>query len=144
MPLDPWMMNTGVSDGASARLTVLQGGLPSLYDPAYPSPSQHQQSLSLSLPPTTATAPPAQRSPVMALNMAPGPSSHHEQDDETAAREPGQAYRAWGGAGSLDPATGVFSRAADHPRIRTAQACEKCRARKAKVRLRPLIPPYTF
>ncbi|KAG2004298.1 hypothetical protein CC2G_002866 [Coprinopsis cinerea AmutBmut pab1-1] len=35
-------------------------------------------------------------------------------------------------AGSLDPATGVFYRTPDHPRLRTAQACEKCRTRKAK------------
>ncbi|TFK24580.1 hypothetical protein FA15DRAFT_756460 [Coprinopsis marcescibilis] len=35
-------------------------------------------------------------------------------------------------AGSLDPATGVFYRTPDHPRLRTAQACEKCRSRKAK------------
>ncbi|KAJ7202089.1 hypothetical protein GGX14DRAFT_544581 [Mycena pura] len=37
-------------------------------------------------------------------------------------------------AGSLDPATGIFYRAPEHPRLRTAQACEKCRTRKAKVR----------
>jgi hypothetical protein len=36
-------------------------------------------------------------------------------------------------AGSLDPATGIFYRTPEHPRLRTAQACEKCRARKAKV-----------
>ncbi|KIK64071.1 hypothetical protein GYMLUDRAFT_83444 [Collybiopsis luxurians FD-317 M1] len=35
-------------------------------------------------------------------------------------------------AGSLDPATGVFYRTPEHPRLRTAQACEKCRTRKAK------------
>ncbi|KAJ6448599.1 hypothetical protein C8R47DRAFT_1230968 [Mycena vitilis] len=35
-------------------------------------------------------------------------------------------------AGSLDPATGIFYRAPEHPRLRTAQACEKCRSRKAK------------
>jgi hypothetical protein len=36
-------------------------------------------------------------------------------------------------AGSLDPTTGIFYRTPEHPRLRTAQACEKCRARKAKV-----------
>ncbi|KAJ7347896.1 hypothetical protein DFH08DRAFT_154610 [Mycena albidolilacea] len=36
-------------------------------------------------------------------------------------------------AGNLDPATGIFYRAPEHPRLRTAQACDKCRARKAKV-----------
>ncbi|KAG6890651.1 hypothetical protein C0992_000221 [Termitomyces sp. T32_za158] len=35
-------------------------------------------------------------------------------------------------AGSLDPATGIFYRSPEHPRLRTAQACEKCRTRKAK------------
>ncbi|KAF9451463.1 hypothetical protein P691DRAFT_838562 [Macrolepiota fuliginosa MF-IS2] len=35
-------------------------------------------------------------------------------------------------AGSLDPATGIFYRTPEHPRLRTAQACEKCRTRKAK------------
>jgi hypothetical protein len=35
--------------------------------------------------------------------------------------------------GSLDPATGIFYRTPEHPRLRTAQACEKCRSRKAKV-----------
>ncbi|KIK78720.1 hypothetical protein PAXRUDRAFT_312570 [Paxillus rubicundulus Ve08.2h10] len=35
-------------------------------------------------------------------------------------------------AGSLDPTTGIFYRTPDHPRMRTAQACEKCRVRKAK------------
>ena len=37
-------------------------------------------------------------------------------------------------AGSLDPSTGIFYRTPEHPRLRTAQACEKCRTRKAKVR----------
>ncbi|KAF7324983.1 hypothetical protein MKEN_00540700 [Mycena kentingensis (nom. inval.)] len=34
--------------------------------------------------------------------------------------------------GSLDVATGIFYRTPEHPRLRTAQACEKCRTRKAK------------
>ncbi|KIY53130.1 hypothetical protein FISHEDRAFT_69268 [Fistulina hepatica ATCC 64428] len=37
-----------------------------------------------------------------------------------------------GFAGSLDPSTGIFYRTPEHPRLRTAQACEKCRIRKAK------------
>ena len=36
-------------------------------------------------------------------------------------------------AGSLDPTTGIFYRTPEPPRLRTAQACEKCRKRKAKV-----------
>lgn len=35
--------------------------------------------------------------------------------------------------GSLDPSAGIFYKTADHPRLRTARACEKCRIRKAKV-----------
>ncbi|KAF8123881.1 hypothetical protein EV363DRAFT_1354982 [Boletus edulis] len=34
--------------------------------------------------------------------------------------------------GRLDPTTGIFYRAVKHPRIRTVQACNKCRVRKAK------------
>jgi len=45
-------------------------------------------------------------------------------------------------AGSLDPSTGIFYRTPEHPRLRTAQACEKCRTRKAKVRIRPFIFLY--
>ncbi|KAJ7474800.1 hypothetical protein FB451DRAFT_1397674 [Mycena latifolia] len=44
-------------------------------------------------------------------------------------------------AGSLDLTTGIFYRTPEHPRLRTAQACDKCRTRKAKVLLRgpPLL-----
>ena len=63
--------------------------------------------------------------------MTQGPPTLLEQHEDRVLPDHGQ--RRWGGAGSLDPTTGVFSRASDHPRIRTAQACEKCRARKAKV-----------
>ncbi|KAJ7653060.1 hypothetical protein DFH06DRAFT_1204600 [Mycena polygramma] len=49
-------------------------------------------------------------------------------------------------AGSLDPATGIFYRSPEHPRLRTAQACEKCRSRKAKVCVSRLIlyPLFLF
>lgn len=40
-------------------------------------------------------------------------------------------------AGNLDPSTGIFYRTPEHPRLRTAQACEKCRTRKAKVGPQP-------
>ncbi len=46
---------------------------------------------------------------------------------------------AWTLSGSLDPSTGVFQRTMEHPRLRTAQACEKCRTRKAKVCLAHFI-----
>lgn len=45
----------------------------------------------------------------------------------------GAASWGLGVSGSLDPSTGVFSQTVDHPRMRTAQACERCRSRKAKV-----------
>lgn len=35
--------------------------------------------------------------------------------------------------GSLDPTTGIFYKAPERARARTAQACDKCRVRKAKV-----------
>ena len=35
---------------------------------------------------------------------------------------------------SVDPSTGLVFRTPEHPRLRTAQACQKCRLRKAKVR----------
>ncbi|KAI0075705.1 hypothetical protein K474DRAFT_1366548 [Panus rudis PR-1116 ss-1] len=38
----------------------------------------------------------------------------------------------WSMSGSFDPSTGIYQHAPEHPRIRTAQACEKCRVRKAK------------
>lgn len=37
-------------------------------------------------------------------------------------------------AGSLDLSTGTFYNTQEHPRMRTAQACDACRTRKAKVR----------
>ncbi|KAI0933029.1 hypothetical protein AcW1_000031 [Taiwanofungus camphoratus] len=42
------------------------------------------------------------------------------------------AQPSWSVSGSLNPTTGAFQRAPDGPRLRTAQACEKCRIRKAK------------
>ena len=47
-------------------------------------------------------------------------------------------------AGSLDPATGIFYRTPEHPRLRTAQACEKCRTRKAKVYVFLISTQLTF
>ncbi|KZT24339.1 hypothetical protein NEOLEDRAFT_1179332 [Neolentinus lepideus HHB14362 ss-1] len=44
----------------------------------------------------------------------------------------GIPHEQWAMAGSLDPNNNMFYRSAEHPRLRTAQACEKCRARKAK------------
>ncbi|TCD66357.1 hypothetical protein EIP91_001463 [Steccherinum ochraceum] len=52
-----------------------------------------------------------------------------QQQEEPRIPEP---QPSWTMSGSLDPITGIFQRAPEHPRVRTAQACEKCRARKAK------------
>ncbi|KAI9070002.1 hypothetical protein FKP32DRAFT_1558602 [Trametes sanguinea] len=49
-----------------------------------------------------------------------------------AQQRPTTPSSSWTLSGSLDPATGVFQRSVEHPRLRTAQACEKCRIRKAK------------
>ncbi|OSC96683.1 hypothetical protein PYCCODRAFT_1259471 [Trametes coccinea BRFM310] len=49
-----------------------------------------------------------------------------------ASQRPTTPSSSWTLSGSLDPATGVFQRSVEHPRLRTAQACEKCRIRKAK------------
>ena len=62
-------------------------------------------------------------------SVAPQSTYQSLQDAQSAASHP-----AWSVSGSLDPVTGVFQRMPEHPRLRTAQACEKCRARKAKVR----------
>jgi hypothetical protein len=94
----------------------------------------HHPQQRYSLPTThhsTAIHTPPETSPTTAV---PGPSqTFPEQHDNGTNADATQRSRQWGGAGALNPATGVFSRASDHPRVRTAQACEKCRARKAKV-----------
>ncbi|KAI0638725.1 hypothetical protein C8Q77DRAFT_1028 [Trametes polyzona] len=54
------------------------------------------------------------------------------QAQASSQQAPGPSSSTWTLSGSLDPATGVFQRSIEHPRLRTAQACEKCRIRKAK------------
>ncbi|EIW65371.1 uncharacterized protein TRAVEDRAFT_68861 [Trametes versicolor FP-101664 SS1] len=57
----------------------------------------------------------------------------HEHSAQVAQQQSvGPSSSSWTLSGSLDPATGVFQRSVEHPRLRTAQACEKCRVRKAK------------
>ncbi|KAF8659948.1 hypothetical protein AX16_001684 [Volvariella volvacea WC 439] len=77
-------------------------------------PSRHTTSPTMSQsPPSASSAPaPAQKAP--------------------SGSQGGVASRTIALAGSLDPSTGVFYRTPEHPRLRTAQACEKCRTRKAK------------
>lgn len=138
LPLDPWAM-AAFTDNANAHPTEMQGCIPHIYE----SMGSHQQPLSplvTTYHPTYSQAVPPKPSPtatrITDLSLTSFPSRGKSEGNATAENSP--QLRSWGGAGSLDPATGVFSRAADHPRIRTAQACEKCRARKAKVCL-PLI-----
>ncbi|TFK48009.1 hypothetical protein OE88DRAFT_1665018 [Heliocybe sulcata] len=50
----------------------------------------------------------------------------------TSVAPPGIPAEHWTMTGSLDPSNNMSYRSAEHPRMRTAQACEKCRVRKAK------------
>ncbi|KDR73193.1 hypothetical protein GALMADRAFT_158320 [Galerina marginata CBS 339.88] len=86
--------------------------------PAFPSPSP--------FPPPRLSPPPLhQPFHFKGQNLGPGPS--HGSHSPSAASSHRLTL-----AGSLDPATGIFYRTPEHPRLRTAQACEKCRTRKAK------------
>ncbi|KAH8991630.1 hypothetical protein EDB86DRAFT_3079786 [Lactarius hatsudake] len=123
MPLDPWAVAT-FTDHSNTHPTEMQG-LPHTFESIYPS---HQPPLS---PLATAQAV-LQKGPSTTTQNTDSPTSFQGKNEGNTTAENSPQLRSWGGAGSLDPATGVFSRAADHPRIRTAQACEKCRARKAK------------
>ncbi|KAH9963605.1 hypothetical protein BC827DRAFT_1266377 [Russula dissimulans] len=128
---DPWVTNP-FTENASPHPATPRRGIPRTHDltySLYPPPRYHLPTTHPSAPPTH--APPEQQSPTTAGPGPPTTRTLHEQQEESASTDHGQRVRSWG-AGSLDPTTGVFSRAADHPRIRTAQACEKCRARKAK------------
>ncbi|KAI0043314.1 hypothetical protein FA95DRAFT_1563434 [Auriscalpium vulgare] len=127
-PIDPWYLEavasaaSGIADPrttAAANLAMLQAGLQgSLYPPAH---DQHvPQNYS----------PPHAPFETLATNTSvvpPGPPPPTHSGGNLAAWGVGM-----GVSGSLDPSTGVFSRTVEHPRMRTAQACEKCRTRKAK------------
>jgi hypothetical protein len=94
---------------------------------------------------------PAHLAPTLGLHaqsqttVASGPpvATHGNSDLHSVAIQPQGAVQPsvispfqpprWALAGSLDPNTGIFYRTPEHPRQRTAQACEKCRTRKAKV-----------
>ncbi|KAI0770888.1 hypothetical protein BD413DRAFT_476847 [Trametes elegans] len=60
----------------------------------------------------------------MQQNAPPAPVAPQQSSSPTSS--------SWTLSGSLDPTTGVFQRSVEHTRLRTAQACEKCRIRKAK------------
>ncbi|CCL99936.1 uncharacterized protein FIBRA_01961 [Fibroporia radiculosa] len=68
--------------------------------------------------------------PLLHPQAAVAPESAYQPLPPDAHRSAAQP--AWSVSGSLDPVTGVFQRSSEHPRMRTAQACEKCRIRKAK------------
>ncbi|KAI8969699.1 hypothetical protein BD414DRAFT_257159 [Trametes punicea] len=57
---------------------------------------------------------------------------HSMNAAQAAAQQSSTPSTSWTLSGSLDPTTGIFQRSVEHPRLRTAQACEKCRIRKAK------------
>ncbi|KAF8961143.1 hypothetical protein BDZ97DRAFT_1226399 [Flammula alnicola] len=74
-------------------------------------------------------------SPFPPPRLSPPPPVHHQAFHFKAqgqSTSPNSASHRLTLAGSLDPATGIFYRTPEHPRLRTAQACEKCRTRKAK------------
>lgn len=105
-----------------------------LFPPEHPleqsSSSSHQlngyyQETSASLFPSGSFTQPSMFAPI-------AESSSHTQP--AAADElPPPPPPSWAMSGSLDPATGIYQTAPEHPRVRTQQACEKCRGRKAKV-----------
>jgi len=132
LSLDPWAV-AAFTDNANTHLTEMQGGLPHIFESMYPSNQQPLSPLATTHPSTYAQAVPQKGPSTTTQNTDPSPTSFQGKNEGNTTAENSPQLRSWGGAGSLDPATGVFSRAADHPRIRTAQACEKCRARKAKV-----------
>lgn len=70
--------------------------------------------------------------------FAPFPESSTAHSVQPEPAEPPQPPPSWSMSGSLDPATGIYQTAPEHPRVRTQQACEKCRSRKAKVHTSPL------
>ncbi|KAF8067039.1 hypothetical protein FPV67DRAFT_1225875 [Lyophyllum atratum] len=66
------------------------------------------------------------------------PQSQHQQQHHVHHPNPNPPIMPREGEGALNLATGMFYRTPEHPRLRTAQACEKCRTRKAKRRT-PLL-----
>lgn len=103
---------------------------PQSWPPYGPASSFQQQPLSYAPYPSPSPFPPPR--------LSPPPTAHHQTFHFKApgqSTSPGSASHRLTLAGSLDPATGIFYRTPEHPRLRTAQACEKCRTRKAKVRI---------
>lgn len=139
LSIDTWAPGPFSEDPTALRPAPRR--IPPIYGPTYAVRPQPMYPLSTIHPPTPTHVPPKQSQPT----TAPAPTTLPEQHEDRGSIDHGQRSRSWG-AGALDVTTGVFVRAPDHPRIRTAQACEKCRLRKAKVSItppRPLsLPPF--
>ena len=119
-----------VPNDASPQPMPPRGVVPPVFCHTYPLHPQPVYPLTTSHHPAPTHPSPEHLQPTVSQ----GPPTFPEQHEVRVPRNLGQPSRSsWGGPGSLDLATGVYSRASDHPRIRTAQACEKCRLRKAKV-----------
>jgi hypothetical protein len=140
LSINPWAPGPFSEDATAAPLRVATAAprrVPPIYGPTYALRPQPMYPLSTIHPPAPTHVPPEQSQPTTTL----APATLPEQHEDRASIDHGQRSRSWG-AGSLDVTTGVFVRTPDHPRIRTAQACEKCRLRKAKVSVvlpRPLL-----
>jgi hypothetical protein len=133
----PWYFDA-IAGNANAQP---RPGITRLTDFTYAHPQQ-RYSFPMAHPSAVPPTPP-ELSPTTTV---PDPSPiFHEQHDNGTNTDAGQRSRHCGGAGALDPTTGIYHKASDHPRIRTAQACEKCRARKAKVCYNIFFPvPHRF
>lgn len=117
-----------------------------LHHAAYGSPSPFQVTPQQSWPPydipqySSGYLPYPSPSPFPAPRLSPPPVHHspvnfkysQNNSDPTSSQNHRLTF-----AGSFDPETGIFhprTPGTGNPRLRTAQACEKCRTRKAKVR----------
>jgi hypothetical protein len=145
-PPHPTYMHTNTSidtfpNDASPQPMPPRGVVPPVFCHTYPLHPQPVYPLTATHHPAPTHPSPEQPQPTMTQ----GPPTFPEQHEVRVPTNHGQPPRSlWGGAGYLNPVTGDYSRASDHPRIRTAQACEKCRTRKAKVSISfPYpSPPY--
>lgn len=103
---------------SSSSLHQLDGYYPEAPGPLFPSGSFTQPSM-----------------------FAPVAESSSYAQPAAAEEQPPPPPPSWAMSGSLDPATGIYQSAPEHPRVRTQQACEKCRGRKAKVCLHSCMLP---
>ena len=62
------------------------------------------------------------------------PSAHHQGKRTSSGGGLSSPGNRLAFTETVDPSTGLLLRTPEHPRLRTAQACQKCRLRKAKVR----------